>query len=295
LRDISGYEPLSRLLEAHGAELLSGRDVPAEWVDSLFRFADVRSPFLSVSFSRLQQFQRALAGDQRDLRGRGTLGCLATFIARVCRERGIQIVSDEIYHGLSYVGPARSILEFEPDALVINSFSKYFSMVAWRLGWLVSPPDHMARARTFVGNLFLTAPSLSQHAGQCRADRLPLRADIEIETQVPVGIGALLEPALMHPPRAVEEHIERLGTDHVGNLRIVEHIEHPGLNAGDPGISAEQGRIHVGGNNLRTFCRHLQHACPTYALPCGGDQNPLALQPCTHRLAQCRNDQSVGG
>jgi aspartate/methionine/tyrosine aminotransferase len=85
-------------------------------------------------------------------------------IAEVCRRRGIRIISDEIYHGLSYVGPARSMLEFEPEALVISSFSKYFSMVGWRLGWLLSPPDQLARARAYVGNLFLTAPSLSQHA-----------------------------------------------------------------------------------------------------------------------------------
>ncbi len=91
-------------------------------------------------------------------------------IAEVCRARGIRILSDEIYHGLSYVEPARSILEFTPDALVINSFSKYFSMVGWRLGWLLSPPDHVARARAYVGNLFLTAPWLSQHAGLVALD-----------------------------------------------------------------------------------------------------------------------------
>src|SRR5580693_1239245 len=91
-------------------------------------------------------------------------------IAEVCRERGIRIVSDEIYHGLSYVAPARSMLEFDPNALVINSFSKYFSMVGWRLGWLLTPPDHMHRARAFVGNLFLTAPSLSQHAALAAMD-----------------------------------------------------------------------------------------------------------------------------
>jgi len=85
-------------------------------------------------------------------------------IAAVCRERGIRIISDEIYHGLSFGDPARSILEFEPTALVVNSFSKYFSMVGWRLGWLLAPLDHVERARAFMGNLFLTAPSLSQHA-----------------------------------------------------------------------------------------------------------------------------------
>jgi aspartate/methionine/tyrosine aminotransferase len=91
-------------------------------------------------------------------------------IAQLCRARGIRIVSDEIYHGLSYVEPARSILEFEPQALVINSFSKYFSMVGWRLGWLLVPPSHIDRARAFMGNLFLTAPSLSQHAGLAALD-----------------------------------------------------------------------------------------------------------------------------
>ena len=91
-------------------------------------------------------------------------------IARVCRERGIRVVSDEIYHGLSYVGPTPSMLQFEPRALVVNSFSKYFSMAGWRLGWLVAPGDDAPRARAYVGNLFLTAPSLSQHAGLAAMD-----------------------------------------------------------------------------------------------------------------------------
>jgi aspartate/methionine/tyrosine aminotransferase len=91
-------------------------------------------------------------------------------IAEVCRARGIRIISDEIYHGLSYVAPARSVLEFEPSALVINSFSKYFSMVGWRLGWLLVPRAHLRRARAYVGNLFLTPPSLSQHAGLAALD-----------------------------------------------------------------------------------------------------------------------------
>jgi aspartate/methionine/tyrosine aminotransferase len=88
-----------------------------------------------------------------------------TAIAAVCRRRGIRIVSDEIYHGLSYVGPARSMLQEEPEALVVNSFSKYFSMAGWRLGWLVVPPSLIDAARARMGNLFLTPPSLAQHAG----------------------------------------------------------------------------------------------------------------------------------
>ena len=86
-------------------------------------------------------------------------------IADVCRRRGIRIVSDEIYHGLSYIGPARSTLQEEPEALIVNSFSKYFSMAGWRLGWLVVPPSLIDAARARMGNLFLTPPSLAQHAG----------------------------------------------------------------------------------------------------------------------------------
>lgn len=93
-----------------------------------------------------------------------------TAIADVCRRRGIRIISDEIYHGLSYVGPARSLLQDMDDALIVNSFSKYFSMAGWRLGWLVVPSDLIDTARARMGNLFLTPPSLAQHAGLIAMD-----------------------------------------------------------------------------------------------------------------------------
>jgi aspartate/methionine/tyrosine aminotransferase len=91
-------------------------------------------------------------------------------IAKVCRERGIRIVSDEIYHGLSYREPAVSMLRFEPKALIVNSFSKYYSMVAWRLGWLVAPEELADAAYSRMSNFFLTPPSLSQHAALIAMD-----------------------------------------------------------------------------------------------------------------------------
>ncbi len=91
-------------------------------------------------------------------------------LAEVCRRRNIQIISDEIYHGLTYGEPTRSMLAFAPDAVVINSFSKYFSMVAWRLGWMVAPADQVEHYRAYAANLFLTAPSLSQHAALAAMD-----------------------------------------------------------------------------------------------------------------------------
>jgi aspartate/methionine/tyrosine aminotransferase len=86
-------------------------------------------------------------------------------IAAVCQRRGIRIISDEIYHRLSYVAPARSMLQEDASAFVVNSFSKYYSMAGWRLGWLVVPPDQIDAARARMGALFLTAPSLAQHVG----------------------------------------------------------------------------------------------------------------------------------
>lgn len=86
-------------------------------------------------------------------------------IAALCAERGIGIVSDEIYHGLSFGAPARSMLEFAPDAIIVNSFSKYYSMAGWRLGWILVPPALIEPARARMGNLFLTPPVLAQRAG----------------------------------------------------------------------------------------------------------------------------------
>ncbi len=102
-------------------------------------------------------------------------------IAQASRAQGVTVISDEIYHGLSYVEPAETMLRFDPDAFVVGSFSKYFSMVAWRLGWLLAPATGVERARAFAGNMFLTAPSLSQHAAVAA-----LEAQDELESHVEV-------------------------------------------------------------------------------------------------------------
>jgi aspartate/methionine/tyrosine aminotransferase len=114
-------------------------------------------------------------------------------IAQVCRDRGIHIISDEIYHGITYVGPTHCMLEYEPRATIINSFSKYFSMVGWRLGWLLVPADRVQNARAFSSNMFLTAPSLSQHAALVTMD---CRAELEANIAVYARNRALLLEAL---------------------------------------------------------------------------------------------------
>jgi aspartate/methionine/tyrosine aminotransferase len=81
-----------------------------------------------------------------------------------CRDRGIRIVSDEIYHGITYHEPAETILAFCRDAIVINSFSKFFCMTGWRLGWLVLPDDLLGATTRLAQNLFISAPTVAQHA-----------------------------------------------------------------------------------------------------------------------------------
>ena len=94
---------------------------------------------------------------------------LATLIERAA-ERGIAFISDEIYHGIQYGARAVSALEISDDVYVINSFSKYFSMTGWRIGWMVVPQAHVRRIERLVQNFFICAPHASQVAALAALD-----------------------------------------------------------------------------------------------------------------------------
>jgi aspartate/methionine/tyrosine aminotransferase len=83
-------------------------------------------------------------------------------IVATCQRLGVRLISDEIYHGLDYRGPSVSALELTGEAIVINSFSKYYCMTGWRIGWMVLPDDLVRRAEILQQNLFISAPTLSQ-------------------------------------------------------------------------------------------------------------------------------------
>ena len=97
---------------------------------------------------------------------RGALGAL---IER-CRADGISFISDEIYHGIQYEARAVSALEISDDVYIINSFSKYFSMTGWRVGWMVVPPDHVRMIERLAQNMFICAPHASQVAALAAMD-----------------------------------------------------------------------------------------------------------------------------
>jgi aspartate/methionine/tyrosine aminotransferase len=85
-------------------------------------------------------------------------------IHEVVRRRGGVLIVDEIYHGLTYGEPARSALEFTDDVFVINSFSKYFCMTGWRLGWMVAPPSYVDDIEKLAQNLYISNSDIAQQA-----------------------------------------------------------------------------------------------------------------------------------
>lgn len=96
----------------------------------------------------------------------GTMLGLAEYRALLgqAAEMGVSVISDEIYHGLSYGGRCHSALEVSNDVYVINSFSKYFSMTGWRIGWMVVPEDHIRTIERIAQNMFICPPHASQVA-----------------------------------------------------------------------------------------------------------------------------------
>ncbi len=91
-------------------------------------------------------------------------------LADVCRRRRIALLSDEIYHGITYGQRAVSALEVDAQPIVISSFSKYWCMTGWRLGWLIAPPEMVDAMNSYSGNIFLTPSALSQHAALAAMD-----------------------------------------------------------------------------------------------------------------------------
>ena len=94
--------------------------------------------------------------------GRANLAALSAY----CRDNGIAFISDEIYHGLTFVGEEVTALEFGDEAVIINSFSKYYCMTGWRIGWMVLPEKLVRPVERIAQSLYISAPELSQIAAE---------------------------------------------------------------------------------------------------------------------------------
>lgn len=91
-------------------------------------------------------------------------------VTETCRARGIAVIADEIYHGIVDGPPAPRVFDVDPDAVVVNSFSKYWSMTGWRVGWIVVPDTLVDTVERLQQNLYICAPHVSQVAALAALD-----------------------------------------------------------------------------------------------------------------------------
>ena len=158
-----GYPAYRNILTALGIEVV---DLPAGPAD---RFQPTPAMLAALDRPVDGLIIASPANPTGTMIGAADLAALSDY----CRAAGIRLVSDEIYHGISFGAPAVSALAVNDDAIVINSFSKYFSMTGWRLGWMVVPPDLLRAVECLAQNLFISAPTLSQVAAVAAFDAGP--------------------------------------------------------------------------------------------------------------------------
>lgn len=127
-------------------------------------------------------------------------------IAGVVKAKGGTLIVDEIYHGLTYGVPTPSGISIDPQAIVINSFSKFFGMTGWRLGWIVASVEAVAEMEKMAQNLFISAPTLAQYAAlaafepesmalfETRRLELQARRDLLLEGLLALGFKVPLKP-----------------------------------------------------------------------------------------------------
>jgi aspartate/methionine/tyrosine aminotransferase len=150
-------------------------------------------------------------------------------LASACAARGGRLISDEIYHGLVYgAAEAACALEISPDAVVVSGFSKRWAMTGWRIGWMIVPEALIDPCRRVMQNVFIAAPTLSQHA----------------------ALGALTAEAAVEAMRAAYDERRRYLLEALPDLGLTVAAEPQGafyIYAGAAGVT----------NDSTEFCRRL--------------------------------------
>ena len=157
-----GYPPYRNVLSALGCEA-----VPIE-ISAATRFA--LAPETVIAAHRDRPLKGVLAASPANPTGTMMTEDALGALVRAAQAEGIVFISDEIYHGLDYAFPARTALMMSGDAVVINSFSKYFCMTGWRIGWMVVPDALIRPIERLQQNLAISVPTLSQVAAEAAFD-----------------------------------------------------------------------------------------------------------------------------
>src|SRR3954471_19926743 len=159
---VPGYPPYRHILTALGCEPVLIEN------SSATRHALTGEALLAAH--RKTPLKGVLVGSPANPTGTMMSREALTGLINAAEGAGIRFISDEIYHGLDYAFPAVTAAELSPHALVINSFSKYFCMTGWRVGWMVVPEQLVRPIERLQQNLSISVPTLSQIAAEAAFD-----------------------------------------------------------------------------------------------------------------------------
>ncbi|HEY2228311.1 MAG TPA: aminotransferase class I/II-fold pyridoxal phosphate-dependent enzyme [Xanthobacteraceae bacterium] len=155
---VPGYPPYRHILTAFGCEpVLIETTQASRWAIT---------PELLIAAHRRRPLKGVLVASPANPTGTMMTAQALGDLLRAAHGEGIRIISDEIYHGLHYAFAAETAARLSDDAVVINSFSKYFCMTGWRVGWMVVPEALVRPIDRLQGNLAISVPALSQIAAQ---------------------------------------------------------------------------------------------------------------------------------
>ena len=165
---VPGYPPSRHTATALGCEV-----VPIE-TSAATRWALTGDALLTAH--RATPLKGVLVASPANPTGTMMTAAASADLMRAAEDAGIRFISDEIYHGLDYAFPAETAARLSPNATIINSFSKYFCMTGWRIGWMVAPKPLVRSIDRLQQNLAISVPTLSQIAAQAAFDG---RAEME--------------------------------------------------------------------------------------------------------------------
>ncbi len=157
-----GYPPYRHILTALGCEPVS---IP---ISAETRWALTVDALLAEH--RRKPLQGVIVASPANPTGTMITPEILRELVKACGEAGIKFISDEIYHGLDYAFPAETAAKFSHQSLIINSFSKYFCMTGWRVGWMVVPETLVRSVERLQQNLAISVPTLSQLAAVAAFD-----------------------------------------------------------------------------------------------------------------------------